>query len=188
MAQPNISSVRARELVEQVILNQDPFGTHIAALQQIPRALVEAWTPDRKSEIVQKAARNGLDLVDHAVAGDYDLTLWHTRAMEGYEHAYMVSINNAQHDPLEATTQQGKFAATANRLPLRTIKNKLEDWVESYGPILVGSYIPDRNPLYLRLVRHLLADYQFQEIYPGDDFTHGFRLDLPPTTQGEKNA
>ena len=161
-----------------MVTKQDPFGMHSAALHQIPRALIEAWSPDKKREVVQQAARNSTDLVDHLVVGDYDLTLWHTRKMQGYDHAYLVSINNAQHNPLTAADQLGDFRATASRLPLRAIKDKLVDWVDSYGPVFIGSYIPSRNALYKKLVKKLLPSYTISQIHPGDNYEHGFRLDL----------
>jgi hypothetical protein len=165
----------ARKLIEAAVSGRDGFGIHRLSAAAIPKWIIsEAWSPERKKQIRDQATTEGFHLVDHLVIGDYDLALWHTTKLDGYQHAYMVSINNAEHDPNDEETQKTPFK-TSTRLPMRAIKSKLVEWVRDYGTLIVGSVLAERNQLYLAMVRKMLPGYKIEPYY-GGNFAYGFKI------------
>lgn len=172
----------ARELIENLVYRPDGFNVARLCAAKIPVWIVsEAWTPARQEEVRRRATDLGFHLVDHLITGDYDLALWHTTRLEGYPHAYVVSLNNAQHDPLDYATQMRKLPGKAQeyRQSIFAIQNKLADWIHDYGEVIVGSVVPRRNRSYLRLLQRLLPGYRFSPYY-GDDWSYGFKVRSPP--------
>jgi len=163
----------ARRLVETMLSGDDPFNLSLAQAAWIPVAIViEAWTPERKREILRQANQLGYTSKEHEVIADYDLSLWHTDKL-GFP-AYVVGINTGQHNPLEFGVQVVKQLA-GRALPLHAIKKILERWIHDYGSLVVGSVVSERNELYLRLVRHLFPDMSIEPYY-GNDFRYGFKI------------
>lgn len=169
---------RARQIVEQLIAGQDPFNLMKAFGAEIPvLILAEAWTLERRKEIEAEAQAQsmGYRMVDSLVVGDYDLVLWHTEKLQNNPNAYVVSINNAQHNPLSKEAQETKQADTAQPPPLTAIKAKVAQWVEQHDSVIVGSIVPDRNEIYLRMLKRIFPSYGFQPFH-ANDFKYGFRL------------
>jgi hypothetical protein len=168
---------RHRQIIEQLIADQDPFNVIKASAAEIPAIILsEAWSPERRKEIFAKAMELGYDPIDHLVVGDYDLTLWHTDKLKENPDAYLVAINNAEHDPFEAAIQQTDYPETAHVMPpIKAIRAKLAEWVGKYGSVIVGSTMSERNEQYLRLCRRILPGYSFVPFFQGN-FAHGFRL------------
>jgi|ERR1051326_2874486 hypothetical protein len=125
---------------------EDAFGVHRCRADEIVRHLLEAWTSEKKAEIVARMKERHADLVEHDVAGDYDLTLWHyTR--EGY---YVVAINSGQEDPTTVSGQEAE--PRAQRLPWKKMTSTLSRWVRRYGKLLVGSTDPEKTDQYKKLL------------------------------------
>jgi hypothetical protein len=167
-------SAAAHWLVESMLDDRrDPFNVAFWQASWIPLFIVtEAWTPERKEEVRREGERQGYKYVDHVVAGDYDLSLWHTTKF-GFA-AYVVGINNGQHSPFDPDAQQAK-QSTSHYLPLRQIKATMRKWSAAYGSLVVGSVLPERNDLYLRLMRRLFPMAKI-EPYFNDDLRYGFKI------------
>jgi hypothetical protein len=170
----------ARWVVKQTVGNHDGLGRYRVASAMIPaRIIAEAWSPERKAAITDTQRLLGNHLVDHLVVGDYDLCLWHTKEIEEHPHLYTVSINNAEHDPNDPTTQTQRVNVRGGyRSPRREIVNKLMTWVGDYGTLVVGSVLPERNATYLKILQRWLPGYRFSPWYHGDP-RYGFKIEAP---------
>jgi hypothetical protein len=176
-----MTSSTARKLIECLVTEPDPFGVNKYLAAQIPTWIVtEAWTPARREEIRKRASGLGYTEVDSIIIGDYDLVLWHSNnaVEEKLPSAYFVSINNAQHDPIDFETQQKKQIRAQDRLPVIEIRRKLIEWLSRYDKVIVGSVMRRRNAKYSRMVRHLLPEYRIEPFY-GNSFDYGFLLSKP---------
>ena len=164
---------RARWLVERMLTGEDPFNVVFWAAGAIPVFIVtEAWTQERKAEIRQYGQQMGYMLVEHAVIGDYDLTLWHTEKIE--YPGYVVGINSGQHNPLEREAQVTKQTA-GGHISLRMVQRTVAGWLHDYGPLVIGSVVPERNESYLLMLKKLFPEAKFEPFYAGD-FRDGFRI------------
>lgn len=163
----------SRRIIEDLCLNGDNvWQTGMAALRLatiVP--LLEAWTPERKSEIVaaNAAKKDRIILIDHAVLDNYDLTLWKIESdKEPFApFFYAVSLNSEQHDPTDAATQVVKIPGSSLRhLPVSSIADVLRRWVGDYGEVVVGSV----NPRKMRAYRRLLKDtFTIRDLPGGSD-------------------
>ena len=164
---------RARWLVEKMLTHEDPFNVAFWGAGSIPVFIVtETWTRERKEEIRQHGQQMGYTLIEHAVIADYDLTLWHTDKV--MYPGYVVGINNGQHNPLERSAQVTKQTA-GSHIPLRTIQRMVAGWLHDYGPLVVGSVVPERNDAYLRMFKQMFPAAKLEPFF-GDDFRYGFRV------------
>ena len=161
----------ARMLVDQLVGNEDPFGLARYCLSQFAASLVEAWTPEEERKAVGDAAKHGMTMVDHAVIGNYDLVLW--KSPPGVMVGYAVSINNSGHSPADKDTQLSKFHGEV--APLTQLRAKINEWIDLHGTLVVGSYVPKRNALYLKLIRRMFPERKIASYY-SDDFSHGFSI------------
>jgi len=108
-------------------------------LSELAEAILgEAWTEQRKAEMVAKFTERGFTSVDHRVIGDYDLILWKCTKAGASLGTYSVSINSGQHDPGDFRTQSTKQAGKTTAA-LSGVINALIEWVELYGKILIAS-------------------------------------------------
>lgn len=162
-----------RMLVDMLIGGDDPLCMARYLLSQHAAAIIEAWSPEEKRVIVGQAARSGMRIIDHAIIGDYDLVLWLSPELAGCPHDYLVSINNAGNNPLDAATQQTKFKG--KHTPLAELKNQIDIWLDLYGSLVIGSYVPKRNILYLKLFKRLFPGRVVSSYYTGD-YKYGFRI------------
>jgi len=172
---------KTRELIELLIADNDPFGYVVKSYAcAIPVKLVtEAWSPEKKAEIMADTGNRGYRMIDHLVMDDYDLVLWFlTKVDSAVNEPYVVSINNAQHDPTQPDEQAAHFSADSGNLPIKAIKEKLMEWIAKYGSLAVCSYVPERNVLYYRMAKRQLPNYQFSPFY-GNTYNYGFRLSAP---------
>lgn len=166
-----------RDLLERYVAGERHpiWGDYGLWAAQVPwKLLAEAWTPERKKQIEVIAATRGSKLVDHFVVGDYDLALWHVEETDEGP-VYVVSINNAQFNPVDPNEQQQKHPESAGTPPLRKIAEKLKAWVQKYGSVIVGSVVPERNDQYRRILQKLMPEFTISP-YHQDDFRYGFRL------------
>ena len=171
-----IDPSKARRLLEDLVLRDDGFGIARLNATLIPESIVtEAWSPEKKEQMIKKGDGLGFHMVDHVITGDYDLALWHTSKLEGYPHAYVVSINNAERDPLDAANQKTKFA-THTQFHLNDIKAKLAEWVNDYGSVLIGSVDTTRNERYYRLIARTMRGYKLSP-YWQNNLRYGFKLE-----------
>ncbi len=162
----------AKRLVETLLSARDPFNLALWQAGWIPLFIVmEAWTPERKREVISQAANLGCRYVEHIQSGDYDISLWWSTDLS----CHVVGINNGQHSPFEAEAQTTRQLDTVSHLPLGAIRRTLQSWLDEYGPLIVGSVVPERNEFYLRLVKRLLPGALY-EPYHQNDFRYGFRL------------
>lgn len=175
----SIYTRRARQIVEEAISGPDPFNISKAAAAEFPVIiLAESWSPDKRKEIISRAQESGYGMVDHLIVGDYDLVLWHTDKIQNNPNAYVVSINNAEHDPLSAEAQKTKQVDTTQSLPRDTIKEKVAAWVDKYGSVIIGSVMTERNFRYLKMFKRMFPGYTFLPYYK-NDLKFGFRLSKP---------
>lgn len=180
----SIYTRNARRLIEDFTSGNDPYNLSRAGSAALAaNILMEAWSPERQQSIEAKALRHGIELADHLVIGDYDLCLWYTDKVQGEGPIHLVSINNADYDPNDPEAQEAKTPATGGELPLDAIKRKVVEWVKKHGRVVVGSYVPDRNKLYLWKFKRMLPGYTFEPFW--GDYKYGFYLS-GPATQGDK--
>jgi hypothetical protein len=142
----------------------DAFGTERALANQVVQTLLgEAWTSQRKAEITQRMSEKGVDLIDHAQIGDYDLALWYFKKQEWYA----VSFNSGQEDPNDF------FSQTRTTRPQRVrwgeVASKLHEWVRQHGKLLISSVVPERIGQYRRILSHYFLIGDWNE-YPGRGF------------------
>lgn len=180
MAKKISKSGMVRRLVEMLIYDVDPLGGSRYALSQFAARIFEAWAPEKKREIVRDAADQGNELVDHLVVGDYDLCLWKSPVVGDEKQAYLVSINNAQHDPLSPEAQQGSYK-TGSTFPMMMIKEIVTRWARRYGALIIGSYIEERNSLYLKMFKRVFPTWTIKPYY-GGDLRYGFKISRPEDT------
>ncbi len=167
---------RARQIIELVVTDQDPFNVMKMLAADMPVCiLAEAWSPEARNKVIAQADGMGYTLQDHLIIGDYDLALWYTNRIPGNPDAYVVSINNAEHNPLSKEAQQTDYVNTARQPPLVAIKRKVSSWIEQHGGVIIGSVMTDRNQLYLKMFRRLFPGYRFAPFH-GESFKYGFRL------------
>ena len=165
----------ARQVIERLTGGNDPFNLERLTARNIAASiLMEAWTPERRASIEAEALKNSTDMVDHLVIGDYDLTLWYTSKIEGEPPCYLVSINNADHSPLDVAAQTTKQTGSAGQLPVAAIRAKLAEWADKYGTLVIGSAVPERNKMYLKLVKRLMPGYHFCPFF--NSYRYGFKL------------
>ena len=127
--------------------SEDAFGVLRLAASMIVRDLLEAWTPERKAQIIQSMRERKAELISHEQIGDYDLTLWHYTQF-GY---YAAALNSGQEDP---TTVHGQLTAPkSQRLQWRNVVAVLRGWTRQYGKILIGSADVDRIGQYKRMLQ-----------------------------------
>lgn len=183
----SIYTRRARQIVEEAISGPDPFNISKAAAAEFPVIILsEAWSPEKRKEVLAHAQESGYDMVDHLITGDYDLVLWHTDKIQNNPNAYVVSINNAEHDPLSAEAQQTKQLDTVQALPRDVIKEKVAEWVSKYGSVIIGSVMTERNFRYLKMFKRMFPGYTFLP-YHKNDLKFGFRLSKPVSQAGRNN-
>ena len=141
--------------MNKAVFIDDPFGVNRRIVHQIVGDLLEAWTPERKEQIMGRMKERGAALVDHVQIGDYDLVLWHYVAND----IYAASLNS-QEDPTELTGQIRQ--PKAQRLHWGGVVLQLRMWVERYGKLLIGSTLESRTQQYRRrLYRNfLVADWK----------------------------
>jgi len=164
--------ITARELVRRMLSEYDPFCGVVGTAHAIPLCILyEAWSPERKEEIIKHGRELGYGLVEHAVIGEYDLTLWHS---DKTEPPYLVALNSAYHDPLNHDTQEQKQVA-GRGMAIKTMKRVLFGWVQEYGPLVIGSVMTEQTARYLRLVRKMFPTANIKSWY-SKDFQHGFTL------------
>jgi hypothetical protein len=138
-------------MADKLRFMDDVHGANRVTAYQVIQDLVEAWTPERKAEMIRSMASRDADLVEHAVIGDYDLTLWFYRRFE----LYAASLNSGQEDPLSLDGQAKNPKPQA--LKWISVVSRLQDWVKTYGRILVGSTDSAKTEQYRRLLaRHFL--------------------------------
>ncbi len=149
---------RARTILEDLCQRGDNvWQTGMLSLYAVSIGKVlEAWSQERKSEIIRKNAARGLVLLDHAVLDDYDLALWRVPvdldfAPTGILHA--VSINSEEHDPTERDVQMVKFPGSSLRhLPVASISDILRGWIRDYGKLAIGTAELRKLNIYRRLL------------------------------------
>ena len=166
----------ARMLIDMLIgedRGEDPLRMARWTLSEFVITLLEAWTPEDKKRVVIQGAGRGMTLVDHAVIGDYDLALWHADREGDIYKPYMVSINNSGHSPLDPDAQLKKFKG--KQAPLVELKAKINQWIDAYDSLIIGSIVPKRNVLYLKLFKHMFPERKINSYYTGD-YTYGFRI------------
>lgn len=169
-----MTTMHARHLVDLLVegLDSPPLG---ASANRIPILITEAWGPDKEAEVIARAKEMGYAMVDHCVSGDYDLVLWHSAKLGDVVNAYVVSINNADHNPLSDVDQVTKYHDTVGRVPMAEIVAKLKSWVEKYGRVVVGSHVKERNDVYRQILRKRLPEFSFSPWYNGD-YNYGFQV------------
>jgi len=146
-------------------LLDDPFALHRVNMMKLQKRLQEAWSREKKAEIVAKEKAKGHDLAAHEIFGDYDLTLWRVPTHRGTY--LMVGLNGGEWDPTDLNTQ--KQPAGHGRIPFQPICKKISEWVDAHGSVVVGSAVQGKTKLYLkwltrlgyRLVPFLADDYRF---------------------------
>ena len=174
----SIHTRHARQVIERLIRGDDPFNLERLAARNFAASIImEAWTPERRASIEAEALKNSMAMVDHLVIGDYDLALWYTSKIEGEPPCYLVSINNADHSPLDVVAQTTKQTGSAGQLPVAAIRTKLTEWVAKYGTVVVGSTVPERNPMYAKMVRRLMPGYRMGAFV--GSYVYGFKLSEP---------
>jgi hypothetical protein len=143
----------------------DPFCVaRMFALQAVEQLLLdEAWTPERKAEIVQRMSDDKKELVEHTVIGDYDLTLWHY-TVSGW---YVVGLNSGQEDPTTMLGQERK--PKSSYLAWNKVVSILRQWVLVHGKIIVGSSHPEKTEAYRRLLTRYFLVAEWSE-HPGAGF------------------
>jgi hypothetical protein len=142
------------------------------------KRVAEAWTPQRKEEIIQKMRQRKLELRDHAQIGDYDIALWTgaeiDREFFGVASANFVSLNVGQHDPGDAAVQMAD--TESGSIPIKAIAKKLAEWAQRHGKLAVSSYVPDRTAKYYRWVIRLIPNCRVSWIRP-DQPEYGFYVE-----------
>lgn len=162
-------SLHARHLMEMMVYDLDAICQARWSLSSFVEKLAEAWSSDKKDEVINQGKKRNLRLVDHAIIGDYDLCLWQEKDADHY-----VSINNAQHSPLSPEAQQGKFASRYLTFPTNMIKEILSKWTRTYGVLIIGSCIESRNRSYYKMAKRMFPDRKIEPY--NDDFKYGFKL------------
>jgi hypothetical protein len=132
--------------------SDDTFGAVRYMAHKIVGDLLESWAPDRKEEIVQNMKRKGADLVEHALAGDFDIALWYYPK----QNFYAVSLNSGQEDPTNPQDQM--HLPKSQWIPWGTVLRRLHKWVDEHGKLLISSFLPQRTMQYRRMLqRHFLT-------------------------------
>ena len=117
----------------------------------------------------------GYELLDSAVAGDYELKLW-----RGQQHVngqpvkfHEVSLNAKGRD-FDPASQATKFKGSTSALGHRTeVAQIVANWIRRYGEFYIGSYEPRKVKLYHRMVKHALKGFDISEPYAAFDECEG---------------
>lgn len=144
----------------------DPFNIDKVNMMLLLSSITEAWSRKRKDEIVAKEKAKGHELVEHAIMGEYDLTLWRVPTHDGVY--LLVALNGGQADPTDISAQQ-YTAQTYGQIPWQTISRQIAKWVDAYGSVVVGSAVEAKTKRYLkwltrlgyRLVPFMASDYRY---------------------------
>ena len=166
----------ARVLVDMLIgedEGKDPLCMARWVLSDFASSLVEAWTPEDKKRVTGQGAEMGMTLVDHAVIGDYDLVLWHAERIGDVYQPYTVSINNSRHSPLSKDDQTAKFKGGV--APITELRAKLNEWLDKYHSLLIGSYVAKKSLVYFKLFKRLFPECTLEPFHKGD-LKYGFRI------------
>lgn len=153
--------MNARQLIEQLCrVGDNVWQTGYIQLHGATIGpLLEAWSADRKAEIVRKNTEKGNELIDHVTLGDYDLTLWRVpvdpkqvyHAENGF--IFAAAINNDDHDPTDFQTQVTKFPGSSLRhAPVSSVVDVLRRWVQDHKRVAVGTINARKNAIYRRLL------------------------------------
>ena len=106
--------------------------------------LFEAWNIATKQKVIDYAKTFDMELEDHVVAGDYDISLWTMphgcNDPDGNKVSYGIAINSCQHNPLDPATQYTKYPGSSLKsLPIKSVLQVIYKWVNRYGQLFVGS-------------------------------------------------
>jgi hypothetical protein len=136
--------MKAREIIETLCREgDDVWSTHLLSLKSHLRVILEAWSKERKQEIVDKMSKKGIHLVDHTVFGDYDIVLWKVPVSLDFDSSgvlYAASVNSEQHDPTDIKSQFTKYPGSSLRhIPAKSLIDVLRSWIKDYGKIGIGT-------------------------------------------------
>jgi hypothetical protein len=123
-----------------------------ADLATVLFSIVEAWDAPAKEQIVRTFGEQGWSLVEHAVYGEYDLTLWRRTEPGSLYGCFAVALNNAQHNPIDAITQITPVPAARGPLPIHRVLSKLQEWVNGRGRLLIASISQEKLNAYRRIL------------------------------------
>lgn len=133
-------------------------------------SITEAWNAPTKDEILRTFREQGWSLVEHAVFGEYDLSLWrHTEPGSLYGR-YAVALNNAQHNPIDAAVQTTPVAPARGPLPIDRVFTKLQDWVNRHERLLIASINQEKLNAYRRILARQFTVENYDPEQPGQLF------------------
>lgn len=117
----------------------------------------------------------GYELLDSAVAGDYELKLWrgqqHVNGQPVKFHEVSLNAKGRSFDPAsQATKFKGSTSALGHRTEVAQI---VANWIRRYGEFYIGSYEPRKVKLYHRMVKHALKGFDISEPYAVFDECEG---------------
>ena len=160
--------MNSQPLIDSLL--EDPFSAKRVVLSRLMEGIskfCERWTPETEKSIVQSAKDQGYTLITHEPIGEnYELALWKgaSEVLPGGE-GFFVSLNFDQHDPLSAIVQRADVRGGG-------IPTWIKEWVDLYGPIIVGSGLASRTDAYYRILLHSIRPgYRFTRL--GQDFLDG---------------
>lgn len=107
----------------------------------------------------------GYTLLDTAQVGDYTLRLWQGM---GHVKGEPVKFNevslNAKGRSFDPDSQVKKYAGSTHALGSRKeFMQVVSRWLQHYGDLYIGSYIPSKLAVYHRLFKHYLPRTQVGE-------------------------
>ena len=133
-------------------------------------SIVEAWDATAKEQIVRTFQEQGWSLVEHAVYGEYDLSLWRRSDPGPLHGCFAVALNNAQHNPIDALTQITPVAAARGPLPIDRVLSKLQEWVNGHGRLLIASISREKLNAYRRILSRQFTIENYDPEQPGQLF------------------
>jgi len=100
----------------------------------------------------------GYKLLDTATVGDYVLKLWQGNAHVGGRSVKFNEVSlNAKGRSFDPESQHQKFRPTSHALGQRgELLHTVARWINHWGELYIGSYIPSKLKIYHHLFRHYL--------------------------------
>lgn len=121
------------------------------------------WTPE------------GYQLLDAAKVGDYQLKLWRGNAHVNGEPVQFNEVSlNAAGRSFDPESQNQKFTGSIHALGKRgELLYTVAKWINKFGDLYIGSYVPKKLSVYHRLFKHYLPSLKVSDPYAPFDECEG---------------
>ena len=144
--------------------------------ERLIEALLET-TGEKRDELIAMLKDEGYDFVDTAKLGDYEMVLWRGTKTRGGQpiRFYEISLSHKGLDFATEKSQVGRQPGGSTDLLGRKkeMGSKLEDWLNHYGIIYIGSHNPRKLRIYRMVLKKYLPHLQISEPFKAfDDSEH----------------